>query len=143
MTDTAIRVQNLSKCYQIYDTPRDRLKQFFAPRLQRLAGQTSKQYFREFWAPKDVSFEIKKGEAVGIIGRNGKIQISEPSLLGMIKRNVDALLFATERREFLSSDFDAVKAMLKQSVLFDRQNLYASATLNEQGFEYGAIGWKV
>lgn len=54
----------------------------------------------------------------------------------MIKRNADALLFATERREFRSPDFDAVKAMLKQSVLFDRQNLYASATLNEQGFEY-------
>ena len=71
MTDTAIRVQNLSKCYQIYDTPRDRLKQFFAPRLQRLAGQTPKQYFCEFWTLKDVSFEIKKGETIGIIGRNG------------------------------------------------------------------------
>ena len=81
MTDTAIRVQNLSKCYQIYDAPRDRLKQFFAPRLQRLAGQTLKQYFREFWALKDVSFEIKKGEAVGIIGRNGKIQISDRACL--------------------------------------------------------------
>ncbi|BBP05746.1 ABC transporter ATP-binding protein [Sulfuriferula plumbiphila] len=69
--DIAIRVQNLSKCYQIYDTPRDRLKQFFAPRLQSLVGQTSKQYFREFWALKDISFEIKKGETVGIIGRNG------------------------------------------------------------------------
>lgn len=71
MTDIAIRVQNLSKCYQIYDTPRDRLKQFFAPRLQRLVGQTPKQYFREFWALKDISFEIRKGETVGIIGRNG------------------------------------------------------------------------
>ena len=71
MTDTAIRVSNLGKCYQIYDTPRDRLKQFVVPRLQRLAGQTPKQYFREFWALKDVSFEAKKGETVGIIGRNG------------------------------------------------------------------------
>lgn len=69
--DIAIRVQDLSKCYEIYDTPRDRLKQFFAPRLQRLAGQTPKQYFREFWALKDISFEVKKGETVGIIGRNG------------------------------------------------------------------------
>lgn len=67
----AIRVTNLSKRYEIYDTPRDRLKQFFAPRLQSLVGQTPKQYFREFWALKDVSFEIKKGETVGIIGRNG------------------------------------------------------------------------
>lgn len=71
MTDIAIRVSNLSKCYQIYDTPRDRLKQFVMPRMQRLAGKMPKQYFREFWALHDVSFEIKKGETVGIIGRNG------------------------------------------------------------------------
>ncbi|MHB1245450.1 MAG: ABC transporter ATP-binding protein [Sulfuriferula sp.] len=81
MTDTAIRVQNLSKCYQIYDTPRDRLKQFVAPRLQGLAGQIPKQYFREFWALKDVSFEVKKGETVGIIGRNGS---GKSTLLQMI-----------------------------------------------------------
>lgn len=67
----SIRVSNLSKCYHLYDAPRDRLKQFVAPRLQRLSGQSPKQYFREFWALKDVSFELKKGEAVGIIGRNG------------------------------------------------------------------------
>jgi lipopolysaccharide transport system ATP-binding protein len=72
MTDEiVIRANNLSKCYQIYDAPRDRLKQFVVPRIQRLAGQSPKQYFREFWALKDVSFEIKKGETVGIIGRNG------------------------------------------------------------------------
>src|SRR3989339_326975 len=71
MPDIAIRVSNLSKCYQIYDNPRDRLKQFVVPRVQRLIGQTPKQYFREFNALKDVSFEIRKGETVGIIGRNG------------------------------------------------------------------------
>ena len=48
MTDIAIKVQNLSKCYYIYDNPRDRLKQFVAPRLQRLTWQQPKQYFREF-----------------------------------------------------------------------------------------------
>ncbi len=69
--DIAIRVSNLGKCYHLYDAPRDRLKQFVVPRLRRLAGQVPKQYFREFWALKDVSFEIKKGETVGIIGING------------------------------------------------------------------------
>ena len=69
--EIAIKVDNISKCYQIYDQPRDRLKQFIYPRLQRLAKKKPKQYFREFWSLKDISFEIKKGETVGIIGRNG------------------------------------------------------------------------
>jgi len=70
-SEIAIKVKNLSKCYQIYDQPRDRLKQFVLPRLRRLGGLPHKQYCREFWALKDVSFEVKKGEAVGIVGRNG------------------------------------------------------------------------
>jgi lipopolysaccharide transport system ATP-binding protein len=79
--DIAIRVQGLSKCYGIYANPRDRLAQFILPRLQRLIGRAPKQYFREFWALKDVSFEIKKGETVGIIGRNGS---GKSTLLQMI-----------------------------------------------------------
>lgn len=69
--DFVIRVEDLSKCYQIYDSPRDRLKQFTVPPLQRIAGLPSRQYFQEFWALKNVSFELNKGETVGIIGRNG------------------------------------------------------------------------
>jgi lipopolysaccharide transport system ATP-binding protein len=70
-SEIAIRVDNISKCYQMYEAPRDRLKQFVLPRLSRIAGRQPRQYFREFWALKDVSFEVKKGETVGIIGRNG------------------------------------------------------------------------
>ncbi len=71
-SDMAIQVQNLSKCYEIYDRPHDRLKQWFFPPLQRLILKNPpKQYYREFWALRDVSFEVKKGETIGIIGLNG------------------------------------------------------------------------
>lgn len=61
--DIAINIENLSKCFQIYDKPRDRLLQ--------MLSRGRKQYYREFWALNDVSFEVKKGETVGIIGSNG------------------------------------------------------------------------
>ena len=70
-SEIAIKVENLSKCYQLYNTPRDRLKQFAMPRLRRLFGKTPRQYFQEYWALKNISFEVKKGETFGIIGRNG------------------------------------------------------------------------
>jgi len=70
-SEIAIKVEGLSKCYQIYDHPRDRLKQFILPRVQRLVTSSPRHYYREFWALKDVSFDVKKGETVGIIGRNG------------------------------------------------------------------------
>src|ERR1019366_6090067 len=94
-SDIAIRVSNLSKCYQIYNQPQDRLKQTVYPRLQRLAGKAPKQYYREFWALKDVSFEIKKGEVIGIVGRKesgkfavGRNQNTTSSLSSTCKINI-------------------------------------------------------
>ena len=79
--DIAIRVENLSKCYQIYEKPHHRLKQFIVPKLLKMVSTLRSMvkasspvvpvFYREFWALKNVSFEIKKGETIGIIGRNG------------------------------------------------------------------------
>lgn len=79
--DFAIKVEGLSKCYHIYDTPLDRLKQFVLPRLRSMVGVTSRHYCRKFWALEDISFEVKKGETVGIIGDNGS---GKSTLLQMI-----------------------------------------------------------
>lgn len=62
-SDIAIRVENITKTYQIYDKPQDRLKQSL--------WRGRKQFYREFKALDNVSFEVRKGETVGIIGRNG------------------------------------------------------------------------
>ena len=67
----AIRVRDLDKHYLVFDKPADRLKQSIVPRLQRLAGRPPSRYFREFTALSGVSFEVARGEAVGIVGRNG------------------------------------------------------------------------
>lgn len=69
--EIAIKVNDLSKCYQIYSLPRDRLKQFIMPGVNKFLKKKSKNYFREFWALDGVSFTINKGETIGIIGRNG------------------------------------------------------------------------
>ena len=61
--DIAISVKNLSKKYRIFGHPGDRIKQALTFGRMR--------FHREFTALQDVSFEIKKGETVGIIGRNG------------------------------------------------------------------------
>ena len=61
--DIAIKVENLSKVYKLYNAPIDRLKESLHFR--------GKKYHKDFYALNDVSFEIKKGECVGILGTNG------------------------------------------------------------------------
>lgn len=69
--DAVIRVSGLSKRYHIYTRPQDRLKQAVVPRFQRLVGRPAACYYRDFWALREVSFEVGHNETVGIVGRNG------------------------------------------------------------------------
>ncbi len=64
MTDTiVINAENLSKIYKLYNSPVDRLKESLHP--------MRRQYHHDFWALRDVSFKVNRGETVGILGKNG------------------------------------------------------------------------
>lgn len=75
MSDIAIRVENLSKSYQITHSGRGKyktLQEDVIGFLRRPFGRGEDSSRKEtFWALKDVSFEVKHGEVLGIIGRNG------------------------------------------------------------------------
>ena len=62
-SEVVVDVEGLSKCYPVYSRPHHRLLQ--------MLRRGKKQFYQEFWALRDVSFSIRAGETVGIIGRNG------------------------------------------------------------------------
>src|SRR5256885_15570313 len=62
-SEPIVSVHDLGKCHRIYDRPQDRLKQAL------LRGRRT--YYREFWALRGISFDVHRGESLGIVGRNG------------------------------------------------------------------------
>lgn len=64
MTENIIQVQNISKKYNLYEKPQDRFK-------EAIGLEKKKSLHREFYALNDVSFDVRRGETVGIIGTNG------------------------------------------------------------------------
>ncbi len=61
--DLAIVAEDVGKVYQIYERPGDRLREFLAAGIRT--------FHRKFWALRNVSFEVRRGETVGFLGRNG------------------------------------------------------------------------
>ena len=70
-SDQVIVANGLSKLYRIYDKPEHRLTELIAGKVSAITGKAHKAYHREFWALRDISFSIDKGETVGIVGSNG------------------------------------------------------------------------
>jgi lipopolysaccharide transport system ATP-binding protein len=61
--EASVVVSGVSKCYKVYDSMSDRIKQTIF--------QKNKGLYREFWALKEINLTLAKGETIGIIGKNG------------------------------------------------------------------------
>jgi lipopolysaccharide transport system ATP-binding protein len=116
MSDITVKLENISKFYKLYNSPKDRLKEALHP--------FKKKYHSRFYALKDINLEIKKGEILGIVGRNGSGKstllklitgIIQPSFGGVaVSGAVSALL---ELSSGLNPEFTGI------------QNIYFSGTM--------------
>jgi len=123
-SDLAIKVDNLGKCYQLYDRPQDRLRQPVLTRIRSIFRLPAKYLYREFWALQKISFEVKRGETIGIIGRNGS---GKSTLLQIICGTLNPTVGNAEV-------FGRVAALLELGSGFNpefsgRENIYMNAAL--------------
>lgn len=116
MNDITIDVRNVTKAYKLYEKPMDRVKETLIK---------NSCYHKDFYAVRDVSFSVEKGETVGIIGKNGA---GKSTLLKMIT----GVLTPTEGTITLSG---TVSALLELGTGFDAErsgidNIYLNGRIN-------------
>ena len=75
--DTVIHLANLSKLFKVYNRPSDMVWEIL----------TGRSHYKPFWALQDISFDVKRGQVVGLIGRNGA---GKSTLLKIIAGTLDA-----------------------------------------------------
>ncbi|MDQ0561940.1 lipopolysaccharide transport system ATP-binding protein [Rhizobium mesoamericanum] len=134
--DVAIEVRGVSKRFEIYDRPRDQLKQLLFQRIRRPLGMEQRQYFREFWALRDVNLQIQRGESYGIVGLNGS---GKSTLLQIITGTLHPTSGSV-------GTFGRISALLELGAGFNpdfsgRENVYMSGAL--LGLSNQQIGGKI
>lgn len=93
----------------------------------------------------------------GLLAGGAKVHVSDPKALEHLKKELgdkvryftegyealagaDALVICTEWNEYRSADFDRIKSILKNPVIFDGRNLYSTEQMRRRGFTYYSIG---
>lgn len=113
----------------------------FKPDTDDMRAATSRVLIDGLWAmgATVTAYDpVAMTESRRIFGIDPRIVYASTALTAV--QNADALVVVTEWKEFRVPDFDSIKAMLKNPVIFDGRNLYLPSLMREQGFEYFAIG---
>ena len=128
MNDIVVKVDNLSKRFKIYSNPWFRALEW--------VSNSQKVYHRDFWALKDISFELKKGECLGIIGPNGA---GKSTLLKILTRS----LYPTAGTFRVEGNILSVLELGTgfNGELTGRQNVYRSSQL--LGFPEGYVSGRI